>query len=85
VRLDTFATLLLTCGLIMMVHERAIDEPVVISLHREAYMAYAALVCLLGSVVLVIVEDVRHISMSGYAFVLQRVGGCARSVPDKRT
>ena len=66
ITMDIVATLLLAIGLIMthakMVKERSIDDTVVVSLHREAYMAYTALALIIASFVLIIIDEVRQSS-----------------------
>jgi hypothetical protein len=62
VTLEIIATLLLTGGLILvhrkMGQERSIDEEVIMTFHEEAIMAYTALVLLLISFVLIVVDEV---------------------------
>ena len=41
-----------------MVQDRAIDEPVVLRLHEEAYCAYTALFLIMVSFVLIIIDEV---------------------------
>ena len=66
ITLDIVATGLLTVGLMMthakMAKERAIDDVVVVSLHREAYLAYAALSLIMTSFVLILIDEVRQYS-----------------------
>lgn len=62
ITLEIVATGLLTISLIRthrkMVQDRAIDEPVVLRLHEEAYCAYTALFLILVSFVLIIIDEV---------------------------
>ena len=64
--LEIVATLLLTIGLLMvhgkMLEDRAIDEPVIKTFHKEAIMAYTALAILVVAFVISIVDDVLTLS-----------------------